>query len=481
MGRGGWAGGSARRAILFALLLITVTVLATAAWFMWRGFEAPPAATSVVIITLDTTRADRLSPYGMMNSPMPGLERLAREGVVFDQATSVAPLTLPAHASLFTGLLPTKHQVRDNADRPLAEDFVTLAEVLKGRGFQTGAFVGSIVLDRARGLAQGFDRYDGVDLDRAPPGSHAARARQRRGDEVMTEALRWLEGIGEAPFLLWAHLYDPHRPYDPPPDYFARYGDPYIGEIAFADAQIGRLLDTLDARRLTNRTIVVVAGDHGESLGEHGERDHGVFVYESVLKVPLIVRAPSIAPHRVGAVVRLTDVMPTVLDLLRMPATASDGVSLVELLSNRRADLGLEAYSESLYPRRFGWSPLHALREGRYKLIDAPRPELYDLERDPFEERNIYQERPTTSAAMMRRLRTLAAGGASAPASASPELAAQLSSLGYIGSPVPQLPPGTTLPDPKDCIGLFKPADEPRPPLEARGPIPCEVRSGRER
>ena len=462
-----------------ALLLLAATGfiaigIAAALKTAWRPQQS---RTSVVIITLDTTRVDRLSPYGLMNASMPALERLAREGVVFDQATSVAPLTLPAHTSLFTGLLPTKHLVRDNADAALGEEFVTLADILGGRGFRTGAFVGSIVLDAVRGLKQGFEHYDGVDLSGAPPGSLASRARQRRGADVATAAIRWLEGV-DGPFLLWMQLYDPHRPYDPPEPYRSAYNDAYIGEIAYADAQIGRVLEALDRRGLAEHTIVVIAGDHGESLGEHGERDHGVFVYESVLKIPLIVRAPSIAPRRVGGVVRLTDVMPTVLELLRMPAPAVDGVSLVDLLTGRHNDLQLEAYSESLYPRRFGWSPLHALREGRYKLIDAPRPELYDLERDPFEQHNVYQDRQSTAAAMRRRLRTitgLARGVAAAPAKpASAELASQLSSLGYVGSSAPAVTSAiSTLPDPKDCIGLFRPVDDLRSP-SATPPIPCE-------
>jgi arylsulfatase A-like enzyme len=290
------------------------------------------APAGVVVITLDTTRADRLSPYGFMNVSLPHLERLAREGVVFDQATSVAPLTLPAHASLFTGLLPPRHGVRDNADPPLAEAHTTLAEVLRSHGFRTGASVGSVVLDPDRGLQQGFQQYRGVVAGSA--------ARQRRADSVIDDALQWLDGISGARFFLWVHLYDPHRPYDPPEPYASTYGhNPYVGEIAFADAQIGRLLEALERRARLDRTVVVVAGDHGESLGERGERDHGVLIYENVLRVPLIVRGPGLAPRRVGEVVRLTDVMP------------------------------------------------------------GPRPELYDLQHDPFEDRNLYGERRVLAAA----------------------------------------------------------------------------------
>jgi arylsulfatase A-like enzyme len=438
-----------------ASLAVVPLILADA--FLASGPRAAPP--NVVIITLDTTRADRLSPYGFMNVSLPSLERLARDGVVFDQATSVAPLTLPAHASLFTGLLPPRHGVRDNADPALAEAHTTLAEILRARGYRTGAFVGSVVLDPARGLGQGFETYAGVTAASTP-----AAARHRRGDAVVDDALGWVGILDRSPFLLWVHLYDPHLPYQPPEPYASIYGhNPYVGEIAFADAQIGRLLAALDARASANATIVVVAADHGESLGDHGEQDHGVFVYETVLRVPLIVHAPSIAPRRVGGVVRLTDVMPTVLALLGLPAPPTDGVSLLELLDGRRATLDLEAYSESEYPRRFGWSPLRALRDGRFKLIDAPRPELYDLERDPFETRNVHAERRSTAAAMTRRLRELAGPPsplgpepAGDPAPVPRDLAEPLAALGYVSRSRQPPAANASLPDPKDCISFYR-------------------------
>ena len=439
---------------------------------------APAAPVSVVMITLDTTRADRLSPYGFMNVSLPHLERLAREGVVFDQATSVAPMTLPAHTSLFTGLLPPRHGVRDNADPALAETETTLAEVLRARGLRTGAFVGSLVLDPGRGLRQGFDEYRGVDSTGRP----GPAGRQRRADAVVDDALRWVDAADGSPYFLWVHLYDAHVPYDPPEPYASIYGhNPYVGEIAFADSQIGRLLDALDARQLMERTIVIVAGDHGESLGDHGEQDHGVFVYESVLRVPLIIRAPAFSPRRVGAVVRLIDVMPTVLDLLEIPAPRADGVSLVDLLTGQRSTLDLEAYSESEYPRRLGWSPLRALRDGRFKLIDAPRPELYDLDHDPFEERNLYDERPATAAAMTRRLHVLArspsATGRESPTALPSRVTAELAALGYVGSRAPRMSNvSRSLPDPKDCIGLRTARDRGES-LAARTVQPCAVQS----
>ena len=436
----------------FGLVVVTVAAL----WLTLNPRIAAPVG--LVLITLDTTRVDRLSPYGFMNVSLPNLERLVREGVTFDQASSVAPLTLPAHTSLFTGLLPPNHGVRDNADPPLEGTHVTLAEVLLANGFRTGAFVGSVVLDPDRGLKQGFEQYTGVnDANGQTPDS-----RQRRADEVIADAIRWLDMIGESRFFLWVHLYDPHLPYDPPEPYASIYAhDRYVGEIAFADSQLGLLLAALERRAPLDRMIVIVAGDHGESLGERGERDHGIFIYENVLRVPLMVRARAFDPLRVGEVVRLTDVMPTVLDLLGIRAPSADGVTLVDVMRGRRRDLNLEAYSESRYPQRFGWSPLRALREGRYKLIDAPRPELYDLEHDPFEQQNLYDERRALADTLTRRVTALAgtappARGVADPTVVTNDLRERLAALGYVSSGTTRaLSEQRVLPDPKDCIAVY--------------------------
>ena len=457
-------GNSAVR--LLALLSAIVGGLGVV-W--WRADDRRPV--NVVVITLDTTRADRLSPYGFMDAAMPAFDRLAREGVVFDQATSVAPLTLPAHASLFTGLVPPGHGVRDNADPALAASHTTLAEILRGQGFCTGAFVSSVVLDPDRGLAQGFEQYLGVSaVDRA------SRTHQRRGDEVVGDAIRWLDDVGTCPKFLWAHLYDPHRPYEPPEPFRSRHFDPYVGEIAFADFQIGRLIDALERRDLLERSVIVVVADHGESLGEHGEEDHGIFVYESVLRVPLIVRLPrgrdrGTAPRRIGEVVRLVDVMPTVLELLEIPVPPMDGVSLAGLIRGTRAGLDLEAYAESMYPARFGWSPLRTLRDGRFKLIEAPRPELYDLATDPFEMRNIHDERRGVAQAMTARLDSIVERGPEPTATTEvpADLRDRLQALGYVGSaPSPSRRPEDR-PDPKDCIASRPRQSPPDHPASARG------------
>jgi arylsulfatase A-like enzyme len=393
--------------------------LAVPAWNATRPGIRPGG---VVIVTLDTTRADRLTPYGFMDASMPHLERLAREGVVFDRAVTPAPLTLPAHASLFTGLYPHHHAVRDNAGRPLAGSFTTLAETLRSHGFHTSAFVGSVVLASDRGLSQGFEKYGDV-----PAG------RQRRADSVIGDAIEWLEEVDAAPFFLWAHLYDPHLPYDPPEPFRSRYLDSYVGEIAYADAQLGRLIESLERRGLLDRTMVIVAGDHGESLGDHGERDHGMLLYEGVLRVPLIARVPGVRARRVPSIVRLIDVMPTVLDRLDLDGPRTDGISLSGMMEGRERERELEALSESLYPVRFGRAAIRAWRDGRFKLIDASPAELYDLERDPFEQRNLSEDRPVLARLLMERIR--GAGGrltaAPPPSAPSAELKERLAALGY--------------------------------------------------
>ena len=402
---------------------------------------------NVVVVTLDTTRVDRLTPYGYMDASMPALERLAREGAVFQRAYTVVPLTLPAHTSLFTGLSPVAHGVHDNADPPLDGQFDTLAEVLRGGGYQTAAFVGSAVLDPDRGLAQGFDRYQDTGLN-----EFERRRSQRRGDEVMSDAIAWLERSDQKPFLLWTHLYDAHQPYEPAEPFASQISNRYVAEIAFADAQLRRLLDTLDRRGLAGRTIVVVLADHGESLGERGERDHGIFLYDNVMQIPLLIRAPGVAATRVLPIARIIDVMPTILELAGQPARHSDGSSLSPLM--RGIDDHREAYAESLYPRRIGWSALASLRDDRFKFIEAPKPELYDLDNDPFEQRNLAATRTSTVDAMRRRLEAIASAATttSTPAPVSKELRERLAALGYASSSGAGNTKDKDLPDPKDCL-----------------------------
>jgi choline-sulfatase len=420
---------------------------------------------NLVLVTLDTTRADRIGAYGNTDVETATFDRLAREGVLFEQAVSVAPLTLPAHSSMFTGKFPPEHGVRDNGGFFLGPEQLTLAEVLKSKGYHTGAFVGAYVLDSKWGIDQGFDTYfDDFDLSESRAVSLSAI--QRPANEVVDKALPWIQEAKSGPFFAWIHLYDAHSPYRPPEPFASRYKDhPYNGEIAFADSQVGRVIAQLESLGLYDRTVVMVMGDHGESLGDHGESAHGFFVYNSVTHVPFVIRAPfSLARHRqVADPVRSVDVMPTALDLLGVaPPSGISGVSLAPLMTGAARELGLDAYSEAMYPlHHYGWSDLHALRSGRYKVIDAPRPELYDVDRDPQEKTNLYAERRTLGDRLIARLRALEGSfsktKASLPAGdVDPEARERLAALGYVGSFVASASdPRTGRADPKDKIGLF--------------------------
>ena len=300
---------------------------------------------------------------------------------------------------------------------------------------------------------------------------------ERPGNEVADRALEWLEGVAGDRFFGWVHLFDAHSPYDPPEPYRSRFAaEPYAGEIAFADAQLARLLAFLERRGLLNKTVIVVIGDHGESLGEHGESTHGFFAYQSVLEVPFAILAPPerrIPARRVADVVRSVDVAPTVLDLLNLPAADTfDGTSLVPLMNGAVRELNLEAYSEAMYPRyHFGWSELRALTAGRFKYIDAPRPELYDLEQDPQETRNLYAARQPLADRMSNALRAL---GDTSAATASPGIEGdadareRLAALGYVGTFSTNLSRAPSLlADPKDKVEMFNLITRAREALQA--------------
>ena len=463
----------------FWILLAFVVVIAVAAWAMLRagrsatslsgatlGRPAGGAAQSdlnVLLITLDTTRWDRLGAYGASGAPTPNLDRLAGEGVLFEQAITSAPLTLPAHSTLFTSLLPPRHGVRDNGGYVLDPKHATLASVLKDTGRATGAFVGAFVLDSKWGLNKGFDTYhDKFDVSKYK--STALGNVARRANEVVDNALPWLEQHGDRRFFAWLHFYDAHTPYDPPEPFKSQFrNNPYSGEIAFVDHQLGRVLQWLDSRGLADRTIVVAIGDHGESLNEHREGTHGLFIYDATTRVPFIMRAPfeSMKGRRVKSAVRAEDVMPTVLDMLGTAGPAAmQGRSLVPLMIGAATDLELAAYSESLYAfNHFGWSDVKSLRSGRYKYIATTKPELYDLERDPGELTNIYSERQSLAERMATELGALAveeAASSAGPAAVDPETRERLAALGYIGSfsSTPRKP-GELMPDAKDKIDIF--------------------------
>lgn len=455
------------------LILAIAMVGAAAAGLWWQGRGPEPGVASqrgagdpgnrlnLLVITLDTTRADRLGAYGYPGIKTPALDRLAAEGTVFERAITSAPLTLPAHTSLMTGLYPPRHGVRDNGGFFVRDETQTLAEQLRDHGYRTGAFVGAYVLASRWGLNQGFETYDD-EFDLAKAASGSLGAVERPGDEVADRALAWLAGSAGAPFFAWVHFYDPHSPYRPP-DAFARAypGQPYLGEIAFTDNQVGRLVAFLEQRALLDRTVVVVAGDHGESLNEHGEATHGFFLYDATTRVPLIIRAPRVKPGRIDTLVRTVDVVPTVLNLLELAGWDDiDGSTLLPAMSGAVSDLGLDAYSEAFYPRfHFGWSELLALHSGSMKYIAAPRPETYDLAADPAESRNLFEERREQTVRVIATLRGIERSGQrSSPTQGSldAETRSRLAALGYIASfAAAPAPDAEGLADPKDKVDLF--------------------------
>jgi choline-sulfatase len=400
---------------------------------------APAPAPNLLLVTIDTLRADHLRCYGYAEIETPVADRLAREGLLFEDVAVQVPQTRPSHASILTGLLPYEHGIRDNYSSPLDPRFPTLATILKGRGYGTAAFIGSYALASISGLNHGFDHYDepfgtrggGTDLFTRP---------ERRGGEVVDSALAWLGRHRKEPFFVWVHLYDPHAPYVPPSPYDRRYaGRPYDGEVAYADAQVGRLVEFLDARGLRGRTLVVVTSDHGEGLGEHGEDEHLMFVYESTLRVPLLASWPGVLPagQRIRGLFRSVDLLPTVLDLLGQPAVASSGTSRArEARAGAKLPDDTESYAESLFGQiHFAYAPLRALRAEGYKYIDAPRAELYNLRDDPGEKKNLIGLRAGVVAHLTERLATYDKAVGETPPLAAPDAGTmeRLAALGYVG------------------------------------------------
>lgn len=432
-------------------------LVCTALTLAWTGVGVVPGpvvpassqgrAPNVLLVTIDTLRADRLGSYGHAAARTPVLDRLAADGARFADATAHAPLTYPAHVAIVTGRYPAVFGVRLNGMNPLPDGANTIAEQLAAAGYRTGAVMGSVVLERGLGLDQGFGHYD--DRIAVTPRRTVAVADLHRPASAVTDAaLAWLTGSKSepagAPWFLWTHYFDPHWPYDPPPRYAATSaGRPYDGEVAYVDAELGRLLGGMDLAR----TLVVVTADHGEALGEHGEPDHGFFLYDSTLRVPLIVagaaRSGRISPRIVTEQVRAIDIAPTIADLAGVQVAGSvDGASLRPLLDGAARREVPVSLSESWYPRlHFGWSELLAARVGEWKYIAAPKPELYDLRTDPGEQKNLVRERASVAgrlAAEVERLRTMRTPGRPA-AGARPDPAAleRLQALGYVGTLAP--------------------------------------------
>jgi arylsulfatase A-like enzyme/tetratricopeptide (TPR) repeat protein len=469
------------------IAVLTVAALAFAAglWFVlhpagdpartvarrWSslGVEKP----NIILFSLDTTRADHLGCYGYGEAQTPTIDALAARGVLFEQAATAVPLTLPAHCTIMTGLYPTYHGVRLNGNTALGDEQTTLAEIFAARGYQTGAFIGAFVLDGRWGLKQGFQHYDDrFDLKKY---KHLdLGAIQRPGDQVMDAALAWLGEHRRDPFFAWIHLYDPHIPYEPPEPYASEFRGRgltglYDGEIAFMDAQIGRCVAWLAANGLAKTTVLLLIGDHGEGLGSHGEATHGFFIYDSVVHVPFLIVTPfpELQGRRVAAQVSSVDVAPTLLDLARLPALPQmQGRSLLPAMLRPGKGREGQAYSESLVPDlQFGWSPLHSLRTAGFQFIDAPRPELYDIHRDPGEGTDLSLRQADLARTMKSELdRLMEETSRDAPkpqaANLDKETMERLSALGYIGAPVGRRSRSgdrsKPLADPKDKLAIFE-------------------------
>lgn len=414
---------------------------------------------NVLLITLDTTRADRLGSYAYAKGKTPNLDELARKGVRFEDVYCQVPLTLPSHCSIMTGTYPFSHNVHNNGTYELGADRLTIAKALKEKGFRTGAVVASFSVDHRFGLAQGFDFYD----DNIRPGlPFKPMNSERKAEEVAAAFSSWMDKQGGEPFFAWVHFFDPHLPYQPPSPFKEEFAAvPYDGEVAYMDSCVGKVIDKLREKNLLSHTLVIACGDHGEAFGGKVETGHGVFLYDDTMRVPLIFYAEGRLPQGrvVRSRVRLIDVFPSIMDMLGFAKPEKcQGASLVPYIEGRKRG-DLESYIETFYPREnFGWSELVGLVRGDWKYIRAPKPEVYNLKSDPGELSNVFASKAGVASQMNGRLEDLIKGNAGIAAAKGRTLTAEeeerLRSLGYTSFA------GTgaksSYPDPKDKLDLLK-------------------------
>jgi arylsulfatase A-like enzyme/Tfp pilus assembly protein PilF len=440
-----------------------------------KSAAAIHARHNVILITIDTLRADHVGCYGAEMVKTPALDTLAHDGVVFEHAISQVPLTWPSHAVILTGTYPFQNGVQDFSGQPLAPRFRSVAQTFKQAGYSTGAVVSAFVLDRTWGLARGFDFYDDAFSAQTFETKESGLVDRRAADSV-ARAIAWLKKNRQHPFFFWLHLYDPHSPYDPPEPYRTQYRSHlYDGEIAYADHELGNLISWLKQNHMYDSSLIVALSDHGESLGEHGEDEHGFFIYNATVHVPLIVKPPAesgISSGRRREPVETAAVAPTLLDLAGLK-NSSDAIHAqfqspaLFTAALQKSETSLTprdpAYSETFYPfSSFGWSPLHALETSRFHFIEAPKPELYDLEADPAETHNILPQQPATVAVLQAKLQALLAHNPflaqdAAAANLSPDAQAKLRALGYFGFRAAVSPESLKqgLADPKDKLWEF--------------------------
>jgi arylsulfatase A-like enzyme len=440
-----------------SLALLSILLLFTASCSRDHALPTFPDA-PVILISIDTLRADRLPLYGYTKIQSPFLDRFAKDAWLFENAYSPCPMTLPAHTTILTGMLPPEHGVRNNAG--FAFDGQTLSSIprlLKQHGYATGAAVSSYILRFETGLGVLFDSYE--DTISTTLGGETAR-NQRSGDKTAAIAASWIEKKASQPFFFLFHIYEPHTPYAPPEPFRSRYGATYDGEVAASDAIVGAFLDSLKKFGVYDRAIVFVLSDHGEGLGDHGEEQHGILLYREAIHVPLLVKLPgnSGAGGRVAAPVQLSDIFPTVTALLGLPAPT--GVSGTSLFAPRaEGAAGRLIFGETLYPRlQLGWSDLRSAVNQRYHYIQGPRPELYDLMADPGEKNDLVRSETATAADLARALHRYPQGNEK-PASMDQESMRRLASLGYIGT-LRDRSTGKNLPNPADNVKYIRRMEE---------------------
>jgi arylsulfatase A-like enzyme/tetratricopeptide (TPR) repeat protein len=446
---------------IYLFIPILVIILAVIIFFYFvssRSGVKRRGDLNVLLIIVDTLRADRVG-YSGHEIETPNMDYLAANGSRFMDAVCQYPMTLPSHVCIFTSTFPQYHGIKNNGNYYLEEGYTTLAEILKGKGYTTSAFIGAAVLERKFGLAQGFDDYD--DTFKTPEFLKALEA-QNLAEDVFESARGWFEKNYQKRFFMWVHFYDPHAPYSPPPPYDKKYADPYDGEVAYTDVYVGKLIEMLRGRGMLGKTLIVLTSDHGEGLGEHEEVTHGVFLYDTTLKVPLVFHCPGVVPKGrvIEGQVRSVDLMPAILDILNIERPVSlQGKSLIPLMEKDSSKV-FDSYAETYFPLLSnGWSPLKCISTGRYKYIKAPRPELYDLSVDPGELRNIVDEKVELARELGERLEGMERMYSSEKAPGrrvlSFEEREKLRSLGYVEFFEEKDLKKSALSDPKDKIKIF--------------------------
>ena len=464
-------------------LILSLCALGAGVSCQRAGGPAPRALRpfNVVVITIDTLRPDHLGCYGYTKIETPTLDGIAQSGVLFENGVAQTPLTPPSHASIFTGLNPPSHKVRDTGGFVLSPSTPTLASILQQDGWDTAAFISSAVLKKHFGFDHGFAVYD----DQMPRPGNAQQFQEnaeRRAGDTVDRVVQWLNSRTEKPFLLWVHLYDPHAPYDPPSPFREQYkGRLYDGEIAYTDREVGRLIEAVRRKSAPEKTLIAVLSDHGESLGEHGETAHGVFLYDATLRIAFMLSGAGVpAGMRVKPQARTIDLLPTILELMNVaPPAGLEGTSLVPLFSGKNAPTAV-SYAETLYPKiNLGWAELRGIRTNEWKYIRAPKPELYDLSHDPHETSNVLTEHPEEVRKLEAQLGAASRSTGVEKVETTPmdqRTIEQLKSIGYLsGAPARSYDLNGQGADPKDRLAVLNLLERAEQPRESGLPAPRRI------